>query len=107
VWAAQSLSSVVSANRVDVNVWMEGSVVVRAAWRETLHDRRNSNRCDSETQENIYTNKVRGRRIFTAHNLPYIKSVLGQRAFLQILEPEDGANRLSRNVGKKLPLPTA
>jgi len=83
----QSLSSVVSANRVDVSGSMEGNVVGSAAWREILHDRRNSNRCDSEKQENIQVTKVGGRRIYSAHILPCIKSVLGQRAFFWILEP--------------------
>jgi hypothetical protein len=39
----------VSANRVVISVWMEGSVVVSVAGereRETLRDGRNSNRCD-------------------------------------------------------------
>ena len=79
-WVAQSLSSVLSANSVDVSGWMEGCVVVSAAWREMLRDRRNSNRCDSEKQENIHMTKVGGRRIFTARSPPCIKSVLGQRA---------------------------
>jgi hypothetical protein len=68
-------------------VGLEGSVVVSAAWREMLHDRINSDRCDSEKQENTHRNKVGGRRLFTAHSLPYIKSVLGQKAFFWILEP--------------------
>jgi hypothetical protein len=66
---------------------MEGSVVVSAAWKDVLHDRRNSDRCDSEKQENIHTNKAEGRRLFTAHSLLYIKSILGQQAFFWILEP--------------------
>jgi hypothetical protein len=40
---------------------MEGNVVVSAAWRETLRDRRFSNRCDSKTQENTHMSKE-GRR---------------------------------------------
>jgi hypothetical protein len=40
---------------------MEGKVVVSVAWRETLRDRRNSDRCDSKTQENSHMSKV-GRR---------------------------------------------
>jgi hypothetical protein len=68
-------------------VGMEGSVVASAAWREMFHDRRNSDRCDSGKQENTHMNKVGGGRLFTAHSLPYIKSILGQQAFLWILEP--------------------
>jgi hypothetical protein len=33
---------------------MEWSVVVSAAWRETLRDGRNSNLCDSETGEHSH-----------------------------------------------------
>ena len=43
------ISNIVSANRVIISVWMEGSVVVSVAGereRETLSDRRNSNMCD-------------------------------------------------------------
>jgi len=75
------LSSVVSANRVDVSGWDRGECV-SAAWTEMLHDRRNSNRCDSKKRENIHTNKVGGRRIFTAHSLPCIKPILGATGFL-------------------------
>ena len=62
-------------------------VVVCAALKEMLYDRKNSDRWDSKKQENIHMNKVGGRRLFTAHSLPYINSVLGQQAFFWILEP--------------------
>jgi hypothetical protein len=52
-----------------------------------LHDRRNSNRCDSKTQENTHMNKVGGRRLSIAHSLPYIQCVSEQQAFFWILEP--------------------
>jgi hypothetical protein len=54
-------------------VGIERSVVVGGAWTEMLHDRRNSNRCDSDTQQNTHMNKVGGRRLFTAHILPYMR----------------------------------
>jgi hypothetical protein len=47
------LSSVASANTVDAVVGMEGSVVVSAVWKETLHDRRNSNWCDSKHRRTL------------------------------------------------------
>jgi len=34
----------------------------QCSWTETLCDRRNSNLCDSETQENTYLSEVRGRK---------------------------------------------
>jgi len=43
-------------------------------------------------------------RFFAAHTLPYKNSVLGLQDFFGLLNPEDGTNRLPRNVGKKLPL---
>jgi len=39
----------------------ERSMVIRVALRETFHDGRNCNGCDSETQENTHISKV-GRR---------------------------------------------
>lgn len=50
----KSLSSVESAKRVVASGWMEGSV----AWRETLHGRRNANRCDSEKWLSGFTTEV-------------------------------------------------
>ena len=41
--------------------WMEGSIVVKCSWTETLCDRRNSDLCDSETQENTHMSDVGGR----------------------------------------------
>ena len=49
-----------SAKRVSASGWMEASLVVSA-----VSDRRNANRCDSETQEtleNIHVSKVGGRK---------------------------------------------
>jgi len=43
-------------------VRMEGRVAVSAVWREMLHDRRNSNQCDSKTQDNTHMSKVRKRK---------------------------------------------
>jgi len=34
----------------------------QCSWTETLHDRRNSNLCDSETQENTHMKEVGGRK---------------------------------------------
>jgi hypothetical protein len=45
---------------------MEGSVVVSEAGekeRGKLHDKRNSNCCDSKTQENTYMSEVDRRKI--------------------------------------------
>jgi hypothetical protein len=43
-------------------VGREGSMVVSAAWREMFSERRNSNRCDSETWEIADMSKVRGEK---------------------------------------------
>jgi len=43
-------------------VGMEGSMVVSAVWREMLRDRRNSNQCDSKTQDNTHMSKVEVRK---------------------------------------------
>jgi len=37
-------------------------MVASAAWRETLCDRQNSDRCDGETLENIHMSKVGGKK---------------------------------------------
>jgi len=37
-------------------------MIVGAAWREMFYDRRNSNRCDSETQEIADLSKVGGKK---------------------------------------------
>ena len=42
-------------------VGIEGMKVVSATWTEMLCDRRNSNRCDSETQD-THISKVGGRK---------------------------------------------
>jgi hypothetical protein len=42
-------------------VGWEGNVVLGAVWRQLLCDRRNSNWCDSKTQENNHMNKVGGK----------------------------------------------
>ena len=41
--------------------WMEGSIVVKCSWTETLCDRRNSSLCGSEKQENTHMSDVGGR----------------------------------------------
>jgi hypothetical protein len=48
--------------RVDPRGWGEGSMVVSAALERGVHDRRNSNRYDSDTQENTHMSKVRRRK---------------------------------------------
>jgi hypothetical protein len=53
---------VVSANRVEASVWMEGECGGQNTWRETVRDRRNSNRCACQTQEDIHVSEVGGRR---------------------------------------------
>jgi len=61
MWAVKILSNMVSANRVIINGWMwgGGGVVSVARERETLLDRRNSNRSDIVTQ-NFQLNRVGG-----------------------------------------------
>jgi hypothetical protein len=49
----KSLGNVVSASRVDAVVVMERSVVVSAVGKETLHDGRNSNWCDSKHRRTL------------------------------------------------------
>jgi hypothetical protein len=41
--------------------WMEGNVVVKCSWTETLCDQWNSSLCGSETQENTHMSDVGGR----------------------------------------------
>ena len=41
--------------------WMEGSIVVKCSWTETLCDRRNPSLCGNETQENTDMSEVGGR----------------------------------------------
>lgn len=41
---------------------MEGEFGGQCSWRETVHDRGNSNRCDCQTQEDIHVSEVRGGR---------------------------------------------
>jgi hypothetical protein len=41
--------------------WLEGSVVVKCSWTETLCDRRNFSLCGSETWENTHVSNVGGR----------------------------------------------
>jgi hypothetical protein len=43
-------------------VGMDSMVVVSVTWKEMLCDRRNSNQCDSETQENTHISKMGGRK---------------------------------------------
>jgi len=43
-------------------VGREWSAVATAAWREMLCDRRNSNRCDGETLEDIHMSRVGGKK---------------------------------------------
>jgi hypothetical protein len=59
VWAVKNPISVVSANRVVANGCMEGSVEVSVAGQ--IRDRRNSDLCDSETQDNTDMSEVGGR----------------------------------------------
>ena len=41
--------------------WLDGGECNgQCSWTETLHDRRNPNRCDSETQANADMNEVGG-----------------------------------------------
>ena len=42
--------------------------------------------------------------LFTINTLPYTNSVLGLEALFLFWNPEDGTDKLSRNVGTKLPL---
>jgi hypothetical protein len=51
----------VSANRVVATGWMERSVVVGVAG-ETLSDRKNSNRCDSERDRGEHSHERSGRK---------------------------------------------
>ena len=55
----KSLSNLVSA--IDWEAW-ECCSQCNIHWREMFCDRRNTNRCFRETQENTYMNKVRGRK---------------------------------------------
>jgi hypothetical protein len=58
------LSSVAPVSRVDASSWevgVVGTVVVQLG-RQTFCDRRNSNRCDKETNENIHMRKVGERK---------------------------------------------
>ena len=43
------------------SVWMEGSIVVKCSWTETLCDQRNSSLCGSDIQENTHVSDVGGR----------------------------------------------
>ena len=43
-------------------VGREGSTVASAAWKEMLCDRRNSNRCDGETLEDIHVSRAGGKK---------------------------------------------
>jgi hypothetical protein len=43
-------------------VGMEGRVVVSAVWTEMLRDKRNSDQCDTKTQDNTHMSKVMKRK---------------------------------------------
>jgi hypothetical protein len=61
VWAVKSLSSMGSASRAGAGGQMDEmwwSVELGGA----LRDRRNSNQCDSETQESTHMSSVGGRK---------------------------------------------
>jgi hypothetical protein len=61
----------------------------------------------SQTQATTLVADTTLPRLFNAHILPYMNSVLDNKLSFGFLTPEDGTERLSRNVGKKLPLITA
>jgi len=62
VWEVKSHSSVLSANRVVASFGDGRECSSQCSWTETLHDRRNSNRSDSETQANTHMSKLGGRK---------------------------------------------
>jgi len=43
-------------------------------------------------------------RLFTAHTLPYVTPYWGSRLSFGFFNPEEVTDRLSQNIGKKLPL---
>jgi hypothetical protein len=49
---------VVPASRVEGSGWERGGVVVSAALRKDVSGGKNSNRCSSNTQENIHRTKL-------------------------------------------------
>jgi hypothetical protein len=51
----------VSVSGVEASVWEEGVCGSQGSYGEIIHDRRISNRCDSQTEENTHMSKV-GRR---------------------------------------------
>jgi len=56
------LSRVVSANMVDASGWEGGECGTWCSLETRCCDRRNSNWCDCETQENNHVSKVGGRK---------------------------------------------
>lgn len=52
-------------------------MVVSAAWSETLCNRRNSDRCDSKTEENIHMSKLGGRKRKTTHRTVLVAVISG------------------------------
>jgi hypothetical protein len=59
----ESVGSVVSANSVVASGWDKGhGGIVSATWGKMLCERKNSNRCDSETQRNNHMSKVGGKK---------------------------------------------
>ena len=62
MWEVKSHSSVLSASRVVAILGDGGECTSHCSWTETLHDRRNSNQSDSETQANTHMSTVGGRK---------------------------------------------
>ena len=58
--AVESITNVVSANRDVASGWNGGESGSKCSMTEKLRDRRNSNRCDSQTQENTDMSEVGG-----------------------------------------------
>ena len=63
MWPVKSLTSMVSANEVVAFGWDGGECGGQCSCRERemLHNKRNSNLCNSETPENTHMSKVGGR----------------------------------------------